>query len=53
MNITYKIPNNYKSNYLKEFGVGSSIYCVENLHAIVEMAYSEMLQKKKTVGKNT
>ena len=39
MKITYKIPNNYKSNCLKELGLRSWIYCLE------------MLQKKKKSGK--
>ena len=54
MNIIYKIPNNYKSNCLKELGLGSWIYCLEDLHAIVENGILGDVaeEKKKKVGKN-
>ena len=47
MNITYKIPNNYKSNCVKELGQGSWIYWLEDLHAIVENGILEDVAEEK------
>ena len=52
MNIIYKIPNNYKSNCLKELGLGSWIYCLEDLLAIVENDILGDVAKENEVGKN-
>ena len=52
MNIIYKIPNNYKSNCLKKLGLGSWIYCLEDLLAIVENDILGDVAKENEVGKN-
>ena len=52
MNITCKIPNNYKSNCLKELRLESWIYCLEDLVAIVENGILGDVAEEKEVGKN-
>ena len=48
--VTYKIPNNYKSNCVKELGQGNWIYCLEDLHAIVENGtLRDVVEEKKIV----